>query len=143
MKYTKGKTKNLSNNTFLTSKNKNNLIYTGGKYYKKQDTLNKQIKKTKSNLQLRTLERLNKYGLYNIYNQQGGFISHIKFKYKLYKIKKIIKKLGSFEVKLKEFVDSYESQVDTFTRLGAKKANSINDQIRTKKNTNYSYIFKR
>ena len=35
MKYTKGKTKNLSNNTFLTSKNKNKLVYTGGRYYRK------------------------------------------------------------------------------------------------------------
>ena len=136
MKYTKNRRNNnnhnntLSNNSFLTSKNNNKLVYEGGRYVRKNDIINK---KTRTSLPLRTLERLNKYGMYNIYTQDGGYITGWKFEGKMKKVKKIIKKLGKYEMRLNEFSDSYEAEVKTFKRLGDKKADSINDKLRSKR----------
>ena len=136
MKYTKNRRNNnnhnntLSNNSFLTSKNNNKLVYEGGRYVRKNDIINK---KTRTSLPLRTLERLNKYGMYNIYTQDGGYITGWKFESKMKKVKKIIKKLGKYEMRLNEFSDSYEAEVKTFKRLGDKKADSINDKLRSKR----------
>ena len=114
MKYTKNRRNNnnhnntLSNNSFLTSKNNNKLVYEGGRYVRKNDIINK---KTRTSLPLRTLERLNKYGMYNIYTQYGGYVTGWKFAGKMKKVKKIIKKLGKYEMRLNEFSDSYEVQI--------------------------------
>ena len=138
MKYTKHKNKNknnntLSNHTFLTSKNNNKLVLQGGRYVRTNDTINKQIKKTRTSLPLRTLDKLNKYGVVDIYTQDGGFISNLKFQHNLSKIKKIIKTLGKYQIKLTKFFDSYENETKTFKRLGDDKSKVINDKLRTKK----------
>lgn len=140
MKYTKknNKKKTLSNHSFLTSKNKNKLfVYeaNGGKdiNFRKNNIIKKKIKKTKTSLPLTTLQRFNKYGIYDIYTQNGGFISKLKFNYKIKKIKAIIKKLGKYEIKLHKFFDSYEIEAKKFKNLADDKSELLNDRLRSKK----------
>jgi hypothetical protein len=140
MKYTKHKynianNNTLNNHSFLTSKNNNKLIYdsSGGRYVRKNNTINKHIKKTRTSLPLGTFKRLNKYGMIDIYTQDGGFISKLKFHYNLNKILNIIEKLGKYQIKLTEYFDSYENETKHFKYLGDEKAKAINDKLRTKK----------
>ena len=106
----------------LTSKNLDKLIYKGGKYYRisKNDSINKQNKRTQNYANIRTLDNINKYGSHfnsgggdgncdgNSRNQYGsGLFKHLRFKQKVKKIRKIIKQLGENEKDINEFIDSY------------------------------------
>jgi hypothetical protein len=129
-----------SNSSILTSKNKNKLVLKGGQYYRKNNSIRKN-KRTKSILNIRTLDKLSSKD--NLIDnsietlsptQAGGFIiKYLKFKYKLKKIKKIIEKLNKNEKEINVFVDTYKTQTNTFKRLGDKKALVVYDYIRTQK----------
>jgi hypothetical protein len=115
----------------LTSKNKNKLVLKEGRYYRKNDSINKKHKRSQKHFNIRTLDALKKYGV-TLKNQNGGFIiSYLKFKWNMRKIKKIIEKLGKNKVEMNEFIHSYEKQPETFKRLGDKKAVVIYDILRT------------
>ena len=115
---------------FLTAKNINKLIYQGGKYYRKNDNLiNKQAKRTKNNLNIRTLDNLKHYGyITNI--QSGGFIiDYIKIKYKLRQTKKFITKFRKEEKKIQKYLDSYKGKTTSFKDLADKKALEVTKYI--------------
>lgn len=115
----------------LTSKNKNKLVLKEGRYYRKNDSINKKHKRSQKHFNIRTLDALKKYGV-TLKNQDGGFIiSYLKFKWNMRKIKKIIAKLGKNKVEMNAFIHSYEKQPETFKRLGDKKAVVIYDILRT------------
>jgi len=119
------------NTSILTSKNKNKLIFKGGKYYRKNNSIDKNNKRTKKLLKSRTLN--NTYSIL-LPKQSGGFIiKYLKFKYKLKKIKNIIAKLNKNEKDINQFINSYKTQTETFKRLGDKKAKTIYEDIRTQK----------
>lgn len=124
-----------SNNksNILTSKNKNRLVSKNGKYYRKNLSINKKNKRSRKQLQFRTLDVLKTYGS-TFKNQDGGFIiSYLKYKWNMRKIKKIIAKLGKNQKELNEYIHTYENQPETFKRLGDKKAAVIYDILRTEK----------
>ena len=126
---------NQSNNksNILTSKNKNRLVSKNGKYYRKNLSINKKNKRSRKQLQFRTLDVLKTYGS-TFKNQDGGFIiSYLKYKWNMRKIKKIIAKLGKNQKELNEYIHTYENQPETFKRLGDKKAAVIYDILRTEK----------
>ena len=117
----------------LTSKNKNKLVLKEGRYYRKNDSINKKNKRSKKHFNMRTLDALKKYGS-ELKNQDGGFIiNYLRFKWNMRKIKKIIAKLGKNQVEINKYIDSYKTQPETFKRLGDKKAVIIYDILRTQK----------
>ena len=117
----------------LTSKNKNKLVLKEGRYYRKNNSINKKHKRSKKNFNMRTLDALKKYGS-ELKNQDGGFIiNYLRFKWNMRKIKKIIAKLGKNQVEINKYIDSYKTQPETFKRLGDKKAVIIYDILRTQK----------
>ena len=115
-----------------TSKNKNKLVYNGGRYYRKNVSINKKNKRTKNYVNMRTLDAINTYGS-QLKTQSGGFFTFIKYWWNMRKIKKIIGNLGKNQVEINKFIDSYKVQPETFKRLGDKKALVIYDIIRTEK----------
>lgn len=117
----------------LTSKNKNKLVLKDGRYYRKNHSKSKKHKRSKKQLNIRTLDALKRYGSI-LKNQDGGFIiNYLKFKWNMRKIKHIIEKLGKNQKELNEFIDSYKKQPETFKRLADKKAVVIYDILRTEK----------
>ena len=117
----------------LTSKNKNKLVLKKGRYYRKNDSINKKHKRSKKYFNIRTLDALKKYGS-TLKNQDGGFIiSYLKFQWNMRKIKQIIDKLGKNQVEINKYIDSFKKQPETFKRLGDKKAAIIYDILRTQK----------
>ena len=117
----------------LTSKNKNKLVLKEGRYYRKNDSINKKNKRSKKYLNMRTLDALKTHGSI-LKNQDGGFIiNYLKFKWNMRKIKKIIDKLGKNQKDLNKFIDSYKKQPETFKRLGDNKAVVIYDILRSEK----------
>jgi len=115
----------------LTSKNKNKLVFKEGRYYRKNDSINKKNKRSKKYFNMRTLDAIKTYGS-TLKNQDGGFIiNYIKYKWNMKKIKKIIAKLGRNQVEINKYIDTYKNQPETFKRLGNKKAVVIYDILRT------------